>query len=75
MSNLEEVQTILSKKMRSTSLSIYDIIDAEKKWLLKRLIDLAWEHLLLINVFTEFQTPRKSTLSHYYLSFQLIWDK
>ena len=30
MSNLEEVQTILSKKMSSTSLSIYDIIDAEK---------------------------------------------
>ena len=29
MSNLEEVQTILSKK-ESTSLSIYDIIDAEK---------------------------------------------
>ena len=30
MSNLEQVQTILSKKMSPTSLSIYDIIDAEK---------------------------------------------
>ena len=30
MSNLEQVQTILSKKDESTSLSIYDIIDAEK---------------------------------------------
>ena len=30
MSNLEEVQTILSKKMSLPSLSIYDIIDAEK---------------------------------------------
>ena len=45
------------KKDESTSLSIYDIIDAEKKWLLKRLIDLASEHLLLINVFTSFK-PR-----------------
>ena len=30
MSNLEEVRTILSKKNESTSLCIYDIIDAEK---------------------------------------------
>ena len=30
MSNLEQVQTILSKKDESTSLSFYDIIDAEK---------------------------------------------
>ena len=30
MSNLEQVQTILSKKMSLTSLSVYDIIDAEK---------------------------------------------
>ena len=45
------------KKDESTSLSIYHIIDAEKKWLLKRLIDLASEHLLLINVFTSFK-PR-----------------
>ena len=30
MSNLKEVQTILSKKDESTSLSIYHIIDAEK---------------------------------------------
>ena len=40
------------KKDESTSLSIYDIIDAEKRMLLKRLIDLASEHILLINVFT-----------------------
>ena len=43
------------KKDESTSLSFYDIIDAEKKWLLKRLIDLASEHLLLIKVFTSFK--------------------
>ena len=30
MSNLEQVQTIVSKKDESTSLSISDIIDAEK---------------------------------------------
>ena len=30
MSNLEQVQTILSKKMSLPSLSFYDIIDAEK---------------------------------------------
>ena len=30
MSNLEQVQTIFVKKDESTSLSIYDIIDAEK---------------------------------------------
>ena len=40
------------KKDESTSFSIYDIIDAEKRMLLKRLIDLASEHILLINVFT-----------------------
>ena len=40
------------KKDESTSLSIYDIIDAEKRMLLKRLIDLASEHILLIKVFT-----------------------
>ena len=55
MSNLEQVQTILSKKMSLLSLSIYDIIDAEKKWFIKRLIDLASEHLLLIKVFTSFK--------------------
>ena len=63
------------RKDESTSLSIYDIIDAEKKWLLKRLIDLASEHLLLTQGIHEFQTPLKSTPSHYYLSFPLIWDK
>ena len=45
------------KKDESTSLSFYDIIGAVKKWLLKRLIDLASEHLLLINVFTSLK-PR-----------------
>ena len=30
MSNLEQVQTIFVKKDESTSLSFYDIIDAEK---------------------------------------------
>ena len=43
------------KKDESTSLSIYDIIWCRKKWLLKRLIDLASEHLWLINVFTSFK--------------------
>ena len=75
MSNLEEVQTILSKKDESTSLSFYDIIGAVKKWLLKRLIDLASEHLLLINVFTSFKTSLKSTTSRHYPIFPLIWDK
>ena len=61
------------KKDESTSLSIYDIIDAEKKWLLKRLIDLAWEHLLLINVFTSFKPRGNQHWATIYLSFQLIW--
>ena len=43
------------QKDESTSLSIYDIIDAEKRMLLKSLIDLASEHILLINVFTSFK--------------------
>ena len=54
MSNLEQVQTSLSKKDESTSLSVYDIM-MRKKWLLKRLIDLASEHVLLIKVFTSFK--------------------
>ena len=40
------------KKDESTSLSIYDTIDAEKRMLLKRLIDLASENILLIKVLT-----------------------
>ena len=63
------------QKDESTSLSIYDIIDAEKRMLLKSLIDLASEHILLINVFTSLQTLLKSTASHYYLIFPWIWDK
>ena len=45
------------KKDESTSLSIYDIIDAEKSGYFKRLIDFASVHLLLIKVFTSFK-PR-----------------
>ena len=40
-----------AKKVESASLSISEIIDAEKV-LLKGLIDLASEHLLVIKVFT-----------------------
>ena len=39
------------QKDESSSFSIYEIIDGEKGCYLKRLIDLASEHLLLINVF------------------------
>ena len=60
-----------AKKVQSASLSISEIIDAGKKWLLKRLIDLASEHLLEINVFYEIQTLLKSTPSHYYLIFSM----
>ena len=64
-----------AKKVESASLSICEIIDTEKKWLLKRLIDLASEHLLVINVFTKIQTLMKSTPSNYYVIFPWIWDK
>ena len=47
----------LLKKDESTSLSFYDIIDAEKSDYLNVLIDLASEHLLLIKVLTSFK-PR-----------------
>ena len=63
------------KKDESTSLSIYDIIDAEKKWLLKRLIDLASEHLLVINVFRSSKTRWNQYRATYYLISPLIWDK
>ena len=55
MSNLEQLSDDFVKKDESTSLSFYDIIDAEENGYFKRLIDLASEHLLLINVFTSFK--------------------
>ena len=63
------------KKDESSSLSIYEIIDAEKGCSLKRLIDLASEHLLLINVFRSSKNCWNQHRATYYLVFPLIWDK
>ena len=65
MSNLEQVQTIVSKKDESTSLSISDIIDAEKSCYLKR----------VINVFTSFNHRWNQHRATIILFFPLIWDK
>ena len=62
MSNLEEVQTILSKKMSCTSLSIYDIIDAEKSGYLS-VYRPCFRTSLANQRLHEFQTSLKSTTS------------
>ena len=62
------------KKDESTSLSFYDIIDAEKSGYLN-VYRPCFRTSFANQGLHEFQTPRKSTPSHYYLIFPLIWDK
>ena len=63
------------KKDECTSLSIYDIVDAEKIVYLKTSNRLCFRTSFPNQRFHEFQTSLKSIPSHYYLIFPLIWDK